>query len=363
MIRKTELIGGGVLALATWMVAGCSAKMKADDVGGLGAQSSDAKAGASNGGSSSGTAGTPPIVLMGGSGGDVGSGATGGTTIVVDPSPGGQSAAGAGGEAGGNDSPEKCDGIDNDGNGIIDDVDVGHDGVCDCLSIGTIGQIGPWGEGDIFAEWLDARTPQGAVKLDDQVLTSKLLAPLQVIVVLHVDTTSITYEGTGVTSDAHHAFTGDEAKAFGDWVKHGGGALTTSGYTSNEASEVANVNLLLGTVGMGYSPTNIDLSGYITDWTDHPVTKGVSNVYTDNGVEPDGENGTTLARDADGRVALQVNETGDGRVIVWGDEWITYDSLWADVENQQVELFWLNMLKWLSPPKTCQVPIPPDIVR
>ncbi len=32
-----------------------------------------------------------------------------------------------------NPSPEVCDGIDNDGNGIIDDVDVGHDGVCDCL--------------------------------------------------------------------------------------------------------------------------------------------------------------------------------------------------------------------------------------
>ena len=29
--------------------------------------------------------------------------------------------------------PETCDGIDNDGNGIVDDVDVGHDGVCDCL--------------------------------------------------------------------------------------------------------------------------------------------------------------------------------------------------------------------------------------
>jgi hypothetical protein len=48
---------------------------------------------------------------------------------------------------------------------------------------------------------------------------------------------------------------------------------------------------------------------------------------------------------------------------VWGDEWITYDSEWQDVEDQQVELFWLNILKWLSPPMTCQVPIPPDIPR
>jgi hypothetical protein len=62
-------------------------------------------------------------------------------------------------------------------------------------------------------------------------------------------------------------------------------------------------------------------------------------------------------------VALQVAEPGDGRVVVWGDEWITYDSEWADVKGQQVELFWLNILKWLSPPKTCQVPIPPGVVK
>ena len=80
-------------------------------------------------------------------------------------------------------------------------------------------------------------------------------------------------------------------------------------------------------------------------------------------MEPDGASGTTLARDGSGRVALQVAQPDAGRVVVWGDEWITYDSEWADVTDQQVELFWLNILKWLSPPKTCQVPIPPGLVK
>jgi hypothetical protein len=71
----------------------------------------------------------------------------------------------------------------------------------------------------------------------------------------------------------------------------------------------------------------------------------------------------TVANGDGSRIALQVLQSQNGRVVVWGDEWITYDSEWADVEDQQVELFWLNILKWLSPPKTCQVPIPPDIVR
>ncbi len=58
--------------------------------------------------------------------------------------------------------------------------------------------------------------------------------------------------------------------------------------------------------------------GFITDWTAHAVTNGISSIRVDK---------------------------------------------WADVKGQQVELFWLNILKWLSPPKTCQVPIPPGIVK
>lgn len=261
-------------------------------------------------------------------------------------------------------TPEACDGIDNDGNGIVDDVDAGGDGVCDCLNIATLGQIGPWSNGgNVFETWLNARSPLGATALDDQVLTPELLAPFQVVVVLHVDTTEVS-NGDRV-AEAHHEFSESEATAFGAWVQAGGGVMTTIGYTGDEAAEVVNVNRLLGTVGMGYSTTNLDLTGYVAEWEEHPVTLGVSNIFTDNGVEPAGPSGVTVARTGDGagQSGLQVTEAGSGRVIVWGDEWITYDSEWADVEEQQVELFWINILKWLSPPLTCQVPTPPEIIK
>lgn len=261
----------------------------------------------------------------------------------------------------GNGTPEVCDGIDNDGNDIIDDVDVGHDGICDCLNIATLGQIGPWSNGgNVFASWLNARSPQGAVALDDQVLTADVLRPFQVVVALHVGTMDVV--SNKITARGHHAFSDAEVEAFHAWVQNGGGAMTTIGYFSDEAKEVVNVNKLLTPLGVGYSTTNLDLNGFVTDFTSHPLTLGISSINTQNGVEP-ASLGTALAHGPNQRLALTVNEVDKGRVVVWGDEWITYDSEWADVKNQQVELFWVNILKWLSPPNTCQVPIPPEIIR
>src|SRR6185369_7001343 len=139
----------------------------------------------------------------------------------------------------GNGQAEVCDGIDNDQNGIVDDVDAGHDGVCDCLSIATIGHIGPWSNGgNIFVTWLQQRSPMGVVELADDELTAAKLAPFQVIVVLHADTTAISNADRMVP--AHHAFSDAEADVFDAWVRAGGGAMTTIGYTNDEAHEVLN---------------------------------------------------------------------------------------------------------------------------
>ena len=309
---------------------------------------------ASAGGTSSASAGTSTSTTAGTS-----ASATGGSSPLVLNV--GGSDVGGGGSMPGSGTAEQCDGIDNDANGIIDDVDAGHDGICDCLNIATIGHIGPWSNGgNVFAAWLDSRSPLGAVALADEQLTAETLKRFQVIVVLHAGTNEASNDG-GVTAPAHHAFSDQEVSAFQSWVRSGGGVMTTIGYTGDGLIELANVNKLLASVGMGYSTTKMDLTGDIQQWAAHAVSDGISNIFTQNGGQPDDSNGTSIAWNNDGKVALQVGQADAGRVAVWGDEWITYDSEWADVSGQQVEHFWLNLLKWLSPEAQCQVPIPPRV--
>jgi hypothetical protein len=268
----------------------------------------------------------------------------------------GQGAVKHSADSGGSTGPEVCDGIDNDDNGIVDDVDAQHDGVCDCLNIATIGEIGPWSNGgDVFKTWLNNRSPTPAVELGDKVITDELLKPLQIVVVLYAGTMDLT--GNGRTLPAHHAFSAEEVAAFQRWVERGGGVMTTIGYTADEAMEVINVNRLLAPLGMAYSAAKLAEDGYVQEWVQHPVTNQVMKIFTANGVEPDGTSGTTLAFDANKHVALQVAQPQAGHVVVWGDEWITYDSQWQAVQDQQVERLWLNVFKWLTPPLVCQVPI------
>lgn len=308
--------------LATLFTVSCGSEGDKNEVAGAGAKGGNGGSSASSGNGGSGNA-----INVGGSANGNGSGA-------------------GSGSGGGGGSTEVCDGIDNDNNGITDDVDVGNDGICDCLLIATLGLKGQWGNGNIFATWLSQRSDTGAANLNDAVLTEALLNKYQVIVVQNV-------------SELGRSYSSAEVAALEKWVKAGGGVMTLIGYS--DSSEIANANLLLAPYGLSYGAQQIlqkqgGSTVPVTNWTSHPVTQGVLKVGVDNGYPVQG--GTILATE-DGFNMLGAAEPGAGHVLVWGDEWITYDSEWSGHPDYQVEHFWLNAIKWLTPAKQCQVPVPP----
>jgi hypothetical protein len=256
--------------------------------------------------------------------------------------------------------PELCDGADNDNNRLVDDADIEQDGVCDCLRVATIGLAGnASGSTLVFSSWPNQRAQNPVTALENRKLTDALLAPFQVLIVL--DVAPFESLSNNVTVPAHHQFDDQEVAVLERWVRAGGGLLTTSAYRHDEAHEVANVNRLLKPFGMAYSTTDLLADGYIQDWTAHALTEGVSNVFVSNGVTVSGTNALSLARDAGNRVVFQAAMATDLRVLAWGDEWITFEELWQDREDQQVERLWLNMLTWLSPPGNCQKQIPAPV--
>ena len=248
--------------------------------------------------------------------------------------------------AGGTCSPEVCDGVDNNCDGEIDNVDKNADGVCDCLLIATLGAPGTWGQGDVFAAWLSARSNNGATSLADQVLTRELLAKYEVI----------------VAQDLHmnHVYSADEAAALQNWVKAGGGFMTLIGYSP--PGDATNVNRLLAPFAMNYGNKEIlprvnGMTVPITTWTPHPIDQGVTAVGVDTGYEPQGT-GTVIATSGGYNVGL-AEEVLPGHVFAWGDEWISYNSEWTQHPDYQVQLFWVNAIKWLTATTKCQVPVPP----
>lgn len=256
---------------------------------------------------------------------------------------------------------EVCDGLDNDGDGIIDNVDADSDGICDCLRIATLGYPGKWGNGDIFTNWLNGKSLHGADSLGGKVLTEELLSPYHVIVVQDVraGTPGVSGKARGIGRFYSQA----EANVLKAWVQQGGGLMTLIGY--DQPTEVDNVNLLLSGFGLAYLKKPIlGRSGGstvpVTHWeATHPLADGIQKVGVDNGYPVTG--GTLIAWEpnkGDSDVGRAVT-IGTGHVFAWGDEWITYDSEWRSHPDYQVQRFWLNTVKWLTRSDFCQVKIPP----
>lgn len=277
------------------------------------------------------------------SAGETNSGAAGGGSSGSSNSGGASSIPPGSGELG---NETTCDGVDDDENGVIDDVDVGADGVCDCLALATLGLHGEWGGGDVLAGWLAERVDTPVTHLEDAELTKELLDPYQVLLIRDVSP----------MNNAGLSYSAAEVEALRQWVREGGGVMTVIGYSS--ADEISNVNTLLSAFSLSYGSEQIvqgeGAAAAVTEWFEHPLTVGITQVGADNGYPTEGQ-GTTIAAE-DGYDLGKAVIIGDGHVLVWGDEWVTYESEWSGDSSYQVAQFWQNALRWLTRANECQVP-------
>ena len=259
---------------------------------------------------------------------------------------------------------EVCDRVDNDRNGIIDDLDANGDGLCDCLRIGVLGYPGPRPREQLQG-MMSTRAVTTAV-LAGQAMTADLLSTLDVVIIQDVQDgqEASTAGQEGIGKGIGRVYSDAEVEAVQAWVADGGGVMALTGYTST-AAEVTNVNRLLAPFGVSYGTQVVLNAGTatssvpVTHWDRaHPLASGVTKVGVAGG-HPVSGGGTLVAWEPNpgaSDVARAV-EWGRGHVFVWGDEWITYDAEWSNADYQDKRL-WLNSLRWLAAAGYCQVPIP-----
>jgi hypothetical protein len=256
--------------------------------------------------------------------------------------------------------------------------------VCPPFNVAVMGKPGKWGavrNGDpptALMDWLNsssAGTARADNFTDRKTLTADFLATYNVIILASLS------EDSDV--GPWWTFSADEIAAFRAWVENGGGAISLSGYSSG--NEQAPSTQLLGFTGIQYNQDRVGScidwqicgcthSSTLTDWvlTD-PVVASLATGMKMVGFE----GGHSIVAPADAHIAATVQGlpvlvgkvAGKGRVLAFGDEWITYTSQWNGVGNPsttdpscktflpqdryQIAQFWYNMIRWAQPASKC----------
>lgn len=231
-------------------------------------------------------------------------------------------------------STEVCDKQDNDCNGFVDDVDAAKDGIYDCLNILLVGNQGAYGSSD-FQAWLKSNgTTVTRIHMSGNNASKLDAAALKDYQIVIFDQMSRAYDAA-------------EAQAVFDWVSAGGGLMAMSGYTGGDPG--ANANSILGKLGLKFA--NPLVNGPVKTFATHPITNGITSVTFNGGyyIEIDtsvtGGTNTTIGELTGGPIAI-AQERGQGRVFLWGDEWIEFDSVWKS--SAEIPKFWANILGWLG---------------
>jgi hypothetical protein len=236
------------------------------------------------------------------------------------------------------------------------------------------------------------------VKHNDADLQLMISNPNQYNASCTVDYCGVGAPGYDGTHGNMRALSDDEAAALSDWVKQGGGLMTIVGL-ENDQYEPSFANKVLQDSGIQYSTVNTSILGGVTviqgEWggtsnglfgfkrdalpptglaaalTYHVGALRASHGYEITPVDSDVATLSSYARgyartrdittgnysaNKEYRTVGVAGTMGSGRVNVWGDEWVTYDTVWGDPttgksidgHTYDADQYWNNVIKWLG---------------
>jgi len=302
--------------------------------------------------------------------------AVGCTAGAVGSGDGSDAADGAGGSGQSTDNNADLSGADLSADGSSSG---GGSGVCD-LKLATWGALGTYGavpgmDGqDAITTWLNENsTGEAEYFATKPAITADALSDYQVIVLQNLDGWS---------------FSPDEKAAFEAWVRAGGGVVSLAGY-GNQPTEAAPTNELLAFSGLSYvglsgagdiSTSPKEMCSYCLGNSDaqggwdaaHPISKSITAVGALWGRSVSSGVGATVAT-WDGKRAGATVEIDAGRVFLFHDEWVTYNSQWNGATlsqdcrtsgdqacmavhptlSYQIPQFWYNSIRWLAHEPPC----------
>ncbi|UJR86036.1 DUF4350 domain-containing protein [Sandaracinus amylolyticus] len=146
----------------------------------------------------------------------------------------------------------------------------------------------------------------------------------------------------------------EEATTLADWVRAGGALMVMTGHDSGNTAD--RHLSLLAALGPSFDRDAGPLDGPAT-LLPHPSTVTADGTGTLPPVSFYGGLRTTVPAElADEIVPMAVigdatvgvaGPLGDGRVLLFGDEWIEFDSEWSTMPP--IPQLWLDTVRWLSP--------------
>ena len=132
------------------------------------------------------------------------------------------------------------------------------------------------------------------------------------------------------------------------WVNAGGALMTLIvGVGDSAPEECDGPNALIAPFGVSYSCEPPAPWGPVTAFFPHPITDGLTpeDVPFENGRAVAARPGVVNAPIAqiDGRVVARATTPGCGRVLVWGDEHVSFEMYWPHTQR-----FWEQSIAWLT---------------